>query len=63
MATPSEYKNTAKYALGHFENGEWGLHSGYLLAVSGYSDGFAFILSMLAPCSTIGESAYILFWL
>ncbi|KAK0217680.1 amino acid/polyamine transporter I [Armillaria nabsnona] len=42
MATPSEYKNTAKYALGHFEN------------ISGYSDGFAFILSMLAPCSTIG---------
>ncbi|KAK0184573.1 amino acid/polyamine transporter I [Armillaria mellea] len=43
----------AKYALGHFENGAWGFHSGYLLAVSGYSDGFAFILSMLAPCWTI----------
>ncbi|KAK0433561.1 amino acid/polyamine transporter I [Armillaria borealis] len=41
IATPSEYKNTAKYALGHFEN------------VSDYSDGFAFILSLLAPCWTI----------
>ncbi|KAK0433562.1 amino acid/polyamine transporter I [Armillaria borealis] len=53
IATPSEYKNTANYALGHFENGTWGLYSGYLLAVSGYSDGFAFILSLLAPCWTI----------
>ncbi|KAK0466149.1 APC amino acid permease, partial [Desarmillaria tabescens] len=41
IATPSEYKNTAKYALGHFEN------------LSDYSDGFAFILSLLAPCWTI----------
>ncbi|PBK76436.1 amino acid transporter [Armillaria solidipes] len=41
IATPPEYKNTAKYALSHFEN------------VSDYSDGFAFILSLLAPCWTI----------
>ncbi|KAK0481363.1 amino acid permease-domain-containing protein [Armillaria novae-zelandiae] len=40
-STPSEYKNTAKYALGHFEN------------VSDYSDGFAFMLSLLAPCWTV----------
>ncbi|KAK0217681.1 hypothetical protein EDD85DRAFT_797906 [Armillaria nabsnona] len=49
IATPSEYKNTAKYALGHFEN------------VSDYSDGFAFILSFLAPCWTICESSRVSF--
>ncbi|EPQ55770.1 APC amino acid permease [Gloeophyllum trabeum ATCC 11539] len=40
-ATPSEFKNSARYALGNFSN------------VSGWPDGFAFILSFLAPLWTI----------
>lgn len=40
-ATPSEFKNSASYALGNFSN------------VSGWPDGFAFILSFLAPLWTI----------
>ncbi|KDQ54538.1 hypothetical protein JAAARDRAFT_135209 [Jaapia argillacea MUCL 33604] len=40
-ATPSEFKNTASYALGGFTN------------VSGWPNGFAFILSFLAPLWTI----------
>ncbi|KAH8084912.1 APC amino acid permease [Cristinia sonorae] len=40
-ATPSEFKNTAKYAFGDFTN------------FSGWPSGFAFILSLLAPLWTI----------
>ncbi|KAI0744734.1 APC amino acid permease [Earliella scabrosa] len=40
-ATPKEFRNTASYALGNFTN------------VSGWSDGYAFILSFLSPLWTI----------
>ncbi|KAH9948494.1 APC amino acid permease [Amylocystis lapponica] len=40
-ATPSEYKNSASYALGNFTN------------FNGWPDGYAFILSFLAPSWTI----------
>ncbi|OSD03677.1 APC amino acid permease [Trametes coccinea BRFM310] len=40
-ATPKEFRNSASYALGNFTN------------TSGWSDGFAFILSFLAPLWTI----------
>ncbi|TFK80803.1 APC amino acid permease [Polyporus arcularius HHB13444] len=40
-ATPKEFRNTASYALGNFTN------------VSGWSDGFAFMLSFLSPLWTI----------
>ncbi|KDQ54539.1 hypothetical protein JAAARDRAFT_209261 [Jaapia argillacea MUCL 33604] len=40
-ATPKEYMNTAKFALGGFDN------------VSGWPNGFAFIYSFLAPLWTI----------
>ncbi|TCD69005.1 GABA-specific high-affinity permease [Steccherinum ochraceum] len=40
-ATPSEFKNTAAYAFGDFTN------------FSGWPNGFAFILSLLAPLWTI----------
>ncbi|KDQ54536.1 hypothetical protein JAAARDRAFT_196453 [Jaapia argillacea MUCL 33604] len=40
-ATPAEFKNTAKFALGDFSN------------VSGWDNGFAFVLSFLAPLWTI----------
>ncbi|KAL0952585.1 hypothetical protein HGRIS_006841 [Hohenbuehelia grisea] len=40
-ATPSEFKNTAKFALGDFTN------------FNGWPNGFAFILSFLAPLWTI----------
>ncbi|EGO02856.1 hypothetical protein SERLA73DRAFT_165793 [Serpula lacrymans var. lacrymans S7.3] len=39
--TPAEYKNTASYALGNFSN------------INGWPDGYAFILSFLAPLWTI----------
>ncbi|PCH43032.1 APC amino acid permease [Wolfiporia cocos MD-104 SS10] len=39
--TPSEYKNSASYALGNFTN------------LSGWTNGYAFILSFLAPLWTI----------
>ncbi|TFK19375.1 amino acid transporter [Coprinopsis marcescibilis] len=41
IATPSEYRNTAHFALGEFNN------------FSGWSNGFAFIYSFLAPLWTI----------
>lgn len=41
IATPAEYKNTASFALGEFHN------------FSGWSNGFAFIYSFLAPLWTI----------
>ncbi|KAF5348720.1 hypothetical protein D9758_006798 [Tetrapyrgos nigripes] len=41
-ATPQPLKNDAKYVFGHFEN------------ISGYSDGFAFFMSFLAPLWTVG---------
>ncbi|KAJ3758082.1 amino acid/polyamine transporter I [Lentinula raphanica] len=42
ITTPTELKNKASYAFGHFEN------------VSGWNNGFAFILSFLAPAWTVG---------
>ncbi|EGN92829.1 hypothetical protein SERLA73DRAFT_127192 [Serpula lacrymans var. lacrymans S7.3] len=42
IATPTEFKNSAGYAFGDFQN------------TSGWPDGFAFILSFLAPLWTIG---------
>ncbi|TFK47246.1 APC amino acid permease [Heliocybe sulcata] len=41
IVTPSEFKNSASYAFGNFSN------------VSGWPNGFAFILSFLAPLWTI----------
>ncbi|KAK0224642.1 amino acid/polyamine transporter I [Armillaria nabsnona] len=43
IVTPSEFKNTAHFALGEFVN------------LNGWTDGFAFILSFLAPLWTIGS--------
>ncbi|KAF9489100.1 APC amino acid permease [Pleurotus eryngii] len=43
IATPSEFKNTASYALGDFTN------------MNGWPNGYAFILSFLAPLWTIGS--------
>ncbi|GAB1521706.1 hypothetical protein RhiTH_004803 [Rhizoctonia solani] len=43
IATPAEFRNSGNYALGNFTN------------LSGYSDGFAFFLSWLAPVWTIGS--------
>jgi len=40
-ATPQEYRNTAAYAFGNFTN------------LNGWTDGYAFILSFLAPLWTI----------
>ncbi|KAJ7223478.1 amino acid/polyamine transporter I [Mycena pura] len=40
-ATPKELHNTASFALGHFEN------------ISGWADGYAFILSFLAPAWSV----------
>ncbi|KAG1893655.1 amino acid/polyamine transporter I [Suillus fuscotomentosus] len=42
IATPSEFRNSASYALGDFTN------------FNGWPSGFAFILSLLAPLWTIG---------
>ncbi|KAG2140236.1 amino acid/polyamine transporter I [Suillus bovinus] len=42
IATPSEFRNSASYALGDFTN------------LNGWPSGFAFILSLLAPLWTIG---------
>ncbi|KAG2135253.1 amino acid/polyamine transporter I [Suillus clintonianus] len=42
IATPSEYRNSASFALGDFTN------------LDGWPSGFAFILSLLAPLWTIG---------
>ncbi|KAJ7254403.1 amino acid/polyamine transporter I [Mycena haematopus] len=42
VATPKEFQNSASFAFGHFEN------------TSGWSDGYAFILSFLAPAWTVG---------
>ncbi|KAJ7579288.1 amino acid/polyamine transporter I [Mycena floridula] len=41
IATPAEFKNTASFALGSFVN------------LNGWTDGYAFILSFLAPLWTI----------
>ncbi|KAK0466082.1 APC amino acid permease [Desarmillaria tabescens] len=43
IVTPSEFKNTTHFALGEFVN------------FNGWTDGFAFILSFLAPLWTIGS--------
>jgi hypothetical protein len=45
VATPQQYKNTAKYAFGDWTN------------TSGYPDGFAFILGMLAGEITTIENS------
>ncbi|KAJ7268728.1 amino acid/polyamine transporter I [Mycena haematopus] len=42
VATPKEFHNSASFAFGHFEN------------TSGWPDGYAFILSFLAPAWTVG---------
>ncbi|KAF9529047.1 amino acid/polyamine transporter I [Crepidotus variabilis] len=42
-ATPAEFRNTASFALGEFKN------------VNGWPDGYAFILSFLAPLWTIAS--------
>ncbi|KAI0027596.1 amino acid/polyamine transporter I [Vararia minispora EC-137] len=42
IATPNEFKNSGRYVFGHFEN------------FSGWPDGFAFILSFLAPLWAVG---------
>ncbi|TFK35826.1 APC amino acid permease [Crucibulum laeve] len=42
IATPAEFKNTAKFALGDFTN------------LNGWPNGYAFILSFMAPLWTIG---------
>ncbi|KAG7098496.1 hypothetical protein E1B28_000440 [Marasmius oreades] len=42
VATPREFVNSASYAFGHFEN------------VSGWNNGYAFILSFLAPAWSVG---------
>ncbi|KAG1780030.1 amino acid/polyamine transporter I [Suillus placidus] len=42
IATPSEFRNSASYALGDFTN------------LDGWPSGFAFVLSLLAPLWTIG---------
>ncbi|KAG1723082.1 amino acid permease-domain-containing protein [Suillus paluster] len=42
IATPSEYRNSASFALGNFTN------------LDGWPSGFAFILSLMAPLWTIG---------
>lgn len=57
-ATPAEYKNSASYALGGFTNRESRQdHTGYTLKftfpVDGWPNGYAFILSLLAPLWTI----------
>ncbi|KAH9946464.1 APC amino acid permease [Amylocystis lapponica] len=41
-ATPDEFRNSARYAFGDFEN------------LNGWPNGFAFVLSFLAPLWTIG---------
>ncbi|PBK94366.1 amino acid transporter [Armillaria gallica] len=43
IVTPSEFKNTAHFALGEFVN------------LNGWTNGFAFVLSLLAPVWTIGS--------
>ncbi|KAG1803597.1 amino acid/polyamine transporter I [Suillus plorans] len=42
IATPPDYRNSAKFALGEFTN------------LAGWPSGFAFILSLMAPLYTIG---------
>ncbi|KAJ7268721.1 amino acid permease-domain-containing protein [Mycena haematopus] len=42
VATPKRFHNSASFAFGHFEN------------TSGWPDGYAFILSFLAPAWTVG---------
>ncbi|KAJ7058704.1 amino acid/polyamine transporter I [Mycena amicta] len=42
VATPTELHNSASFAFGHFEN------------TSGWNNGYAFILSFLAPAWTVG---------
>ncbi|KIK52793.1 hypothetical protein GYMLUDRAFT_207812 [Collybiopsis luxurians FD-317 M1] len=42
IKTPSGFQNEASYAFGHFEN------------ISGYPNGFAFFMSLLAPLWSIG---------
>jgi hypothetical protein len=57
-ATPAEYKNSASYALGDFTNRESQKnHTEHMLEfafpVNGWPNGYAFILSFLAPLWTI----------
>jgi len=57
-ATPAEYKNSASYALGGFTNRESRQdHTGHALKftfpVDGWPNGYAFVLSFLAPLWTI----------
>ena len=56
-ATPSEFKNSAKVALWDFYNGRLGRFGILLIKliflVNGWPNGYAFILSFLAPLWTI----------
>lgn len=62
-ATPKEFRNSASYALGNFTNGMYRMLVCvcWLMAdlppVSGWPNGFAFILSFLSPLWTICEYA------
>ncbi|KAG5636078.1 hypothetical protein H0H81_009198 [Sphagnurus paluster] len=61
VATPAEFKNTAKFALWDFSNctttsfPAWLSAKIRLLKVNGWPDGYAFILSFLAPLWTIAS--------
>lgn len=57
VATPKEFKNTAAYAFGGFDNCASAVRSSMSIltsAVSGWPDGFAFLLSFLAPLWAVG---------
>ncbi|KAF7361655.1 GABA permease [Mycena venus] len=49
VATPKELHNSASFAFGHFEN------------TSGWTNGYAFIMSFLAPAWTVGASLLVFF--
>jgi hypothetical protein len=60
-ATPAEFKNPASYAFGGFDNctlqlGVWKRVADISsFAVYGWPNGFAFVLSFLAPLWSIGK--------
>jgi amino acid transporter len=60
-ATPSEFKNTAAFALGDFENRKipryFPSEHNSSKIVNGWPSGYAFILSFLAPLWTICKAA------
>ncbi|KAK7459659.1 hypothetical protein VKT23_009641 [Stygiomarasmius scandens] len=62
VSSPTQLVNKASYAFGHFENGSYSQNfilNTYIslthLSVSGWTDGYAFILSFLAPAWTVGS--------